>query len=164
MTWVNWALLTLTGVSAVTDLLYGRIYNCIVLPFMAGGLVLSAVPACGGSAALLAERLGSMAIVCALFLPFWMCLPGSIGGGDIKLYLAMAAVLPRNAFLILLFVSLAGAGGMGVLRRLLSHRREASPQGAPTPAVPWRSREGRIRIGPVVFCMALIYAGGWIHG
>lgn len=147
MTMANWALLTLTGSSAVTDVIFGKIYNGIVLPATVLGLVLAGVPAWGGSGAALAERAANMLIVAAIFLPFWMGLPGSIGAGDIKLYFAVAALLPQDALLCMVLLSLLAAGSIGVLR--IVRQRRGAGNGA-----------GRIRIGPAVFCAALAYAGG----
>lgn len=159
MTGVSWVLLALTGSSAATDLWRGRIYNVVVVPALALGLVLAGVPACGGSPAILGERATMMLFVLALCLPFWMCLPGSIGGGDIKLFLAMAVLLPGSAFLILLFVSLAGACVVSMLRNMLLVRGRAPHVVAQMAAT--RSRDGRMRIGPAVFCATLLYVGGF---
>lgn len=160
MTFTTWVVLALTGSSAITDVLRGRIYNVLVLPAAIGGLLLAGVPAWGGSATALGERIAGMLVVTVLFLPFWKCLPGSIGGGDIKLYLALAALLSWRAFLVLLFVSLAGALVMGVLRKYLSPLVAGLPMATWTQHAARPAGVGRIRIGPAVFCAALIYAGG----
>lgn len=143
MTMAKWALLALTGGSAVTDIVMGRIYNLVVLPVAVLGLVLAGLPSCGGSGEMLAERFANMLIVAGVFLPFWVGLPGSIGAGDIKLYLAAGALLPQRALLWLVLLSLAAAGGVGMVRRLRGRRGT-----------------GRIRIGPAVFVTALLYIGG----
>lgn len=147
MTMADWALLTLTGVSAMTDLLLGKIYNVVVLPAAIVGLVLAGLPGYGGSGPVLAGRFANMLLVAAILLPVWVGLPGSIGGGDIKLYLAAAALLPQMGLLTLLFLSLAAAGGIAVLREI--RLRQVGGD-----------REHRIRIGPAVFCAALMYTGG----
>lgn len=142
MTMSTWALLALTGSSAVTDVLFGKIYNAVVLPAAITGLVLSGVPALGGSGAALAERLASMLLSAAIFLPFWVGLPGSIGGGDIKLFLSIAALLPQRTFLWFVLIAMAIAGGMGILARAA------------------RMPAQRIRIGPAALLAAIMYIGG----
>lgn len=135
-------LLVSTGICALTDIRDGQIYNCIVVPSAAAGLLLQGLTICGGTQEQFLAALLRMCGMLVFLLPFWLLLPGGIGGGDIKLYAAIAVMLEWDALRILIFLSLFLAGAYGLLRK----------------------GSGRnLRIGPAVFCAAILYAGG-IYG
>lgn len=135
-------ILLLTCSCAVTDVLHGKIYNLVVVPAAIATLLLRGLPWMGGSRASLMAGIVQMIGMLLFLLPFWLLTKGGIGGGDIKLYVAVAGMLRGRQTLLLLLVSLLLAEGWGMLRRLCGCGGR------------------RIRIGPAVFCAAVLAVGG----
>lgn len=138
-------LLILTGICSLTDLRDARIYNAVLLPALVLGLVMRTLPVCGGSISALGSALVRMGMVLILFLPFRVLVPGGIGGGDVKLYAVIAALLEGRTLLSFLLISLLLAGIWGLLLRIQ------------------RPGVRRLRMGPALFCAAVLYTGG-IYG
>lgn len=138
-------LLILTGICSLTDLRDGRIYNAVLVPMTLLGLVLRVVPLFGGSMPAFVSAMQRMGLVLVLLVPFWILFPQGIGGGDIKLYAAIAVFLEINTLFLFMQGSLLIAACDGLIRRYLCHRR------------------GRMRIGPAALCAAALYVGG-IYG
>ena len=78
-------LLIAVAASAVSDLCVGKIYNFIVMPALAGGILLRILEAPRD----LPIVLTGIIMTYLLLLPFWKM--GGLGAGDIKL---LAAILP----------------------------------------------------------------------
>ena len=70
--------------AAAADLYAGRIRNILVLPSMAGGLLLLAISAPGE----IPSVLGAMLLTFLFLFPFWR--GGGLGAGDIKFLMALA--------------------------------------------------------------------------
>jgi len=110
--------LAMLAVSILTDLRAGKIFNVVTVPCALAGLALSALA--GGPAAI-AERLLAMVMV---FMVMLLLSPFSkLGGGDIKLLMAVGALQGMHFTLwAMLFTGVAG-GLLAVLtvarRRLL---------------------------------------------
>lgn len=81
--------LVITAIAAVTDARHGRIPNGLTLPPLLG-MPLAQLALAGPGAA--AERVVS-ALVCAL-IPLFLFWKRAMGGGDVKLFAAMGALLP----------------------------------------------------------------------
>ncbi len=97
------ALLTLVAV--YTDVSSGRIYNKLTLPCMAAGVALGLIN--NGVAGMLGSIAGA-ALVMALFLALGT--KSGIGGGDIKMMMAVGALMGvRFAVWAMLFTAVAGA-------------------------------------------------------
>lgn len=138
-------MLIITGICAMTDLYVGRIYNAVLLPATVLCLAVRTLPVCGGSTTVLGMALLRAGMLLLAFLPFWLLIPGGMGGGDVKLYAMIAILLDGRTFLQFLLLSLLVAVGYGLLLR----------------AVGSTTRE--LRIGPGALCAAVLYAGG-IYG
>ncbi len=100
-------LLTLLGTAIYTDIRFGRIYNTLTFPAMAAGILLGAVS--NGIAGLL-DCLAGLGLVLVLYLVF--APRTGIGGGDIKLMMAVGALL---GFELALWAMLYSAVAGGVL-------------------------------------------------
>ena len=94
MLWENGALACLAGVSAVTDLMLGKIYNAVTIPGLLAGIAFSAYR--GGAPGILEFLCAAAFTVMALF-PFYKA--GGLGAGDIKLLAAVSAFMPAEAYL-----------------------------------------------------------------
>lgn len=81
-----WAIAAVAAVAVLTDLRSGRIPNWLTLPALGAGLVFSA--ATGGWQGL---GLALLAVGCALVLLGWMFAIRVMGGGDVKLLMALSA-------------------------------------------------------------------------
>lgn len=80
------AIVLISAVAVATDLARGRIYNWLTLPALLAGLVFSATTA--GLTGLLAALAGAAV---ALLAYGWMFLLRFMGGGDVKLLMAIGA-------------------------------------------------------------------------
>lgn len=142
---VDSLLLVVTAACALTDVRDGKVYNVVVVPAAIAAMIMQGVPSLGGSIAMSGAALLRSISAMLLLLPFWVLFPSGIGGGDIKLYMVVASVLPWEEFLILLLLSLLLSAIYGIFMRLVIHDT------------------GQLRIGPAVFCASLLYIGG-IYG
>jgi prepilin peptidase CpaA len=114
--------LAVTLVCAVTDARTGRIYNRITVPAIVAGLVWSVTA--GGSVGAWASGLGLLAGL----VPFGLAaLRGWIGGGDVKLFGALGALLGPMRLAEILFLSFLLAALWAVL--LLWRRDGAGAMG-----------------------------------
>jgi prepilin peptidase CpaA len=105
------------GVGVYTDLRYGKIYNALTLPCMALGVTLN-VGAHGLSG--LFYSLGAVGLVLVLFLLFAPA--AGIGGGDVKLMMAVGSLLGLKLLVwAILFSAIFG----GVLALIVMLRRRA---------------------------------------
>lgn len=87
-------------ISSITDITYGKIFNFIIFPaLLAGAVYRTAAEGAAG----LASFILSAAAVCAVLLPFRK----GLGGGDIKLAAAAAALIPDPQARARYFVLLA---------------------------------------------------------
>ncbi len=85
ISWI-WPIAVISGVAAVMDLLRGRVYNWFTFPLMLAGIVVSALMGGWGGAGV------SLLGILAGFLLFgWMFWFGAMGGGDVKLLMALGA-------------------------------------------------------------------------
>ena len=117
-------LVFLLGVALYTDLRFGKIYNKLTIPCMALGLILNL--AANGLLGLL-HSLAGIGLVLILFLMFAPV--AGIGGGDIKLMMAVGALmgfpftltLSDNPFLRAILLS-AIIGGVLALLAMAKHR------------------------------------------
>lgn len=109
-------LLSLLTVSAVyTDLRFGRIYNKLTLPCMAAGVALGLINS--GFMGML-DSIAGAGLVMALFLALGQ--KAGIGGGDIKMMMAVGALMGvRFAVWAMLFTAVTG----GVLAILVMASR-----------------------------------------
>ena len=87
MTWGAKALLALSAVAGVWDLWRGRIPNAVTYPAAVAGLLISAIES--GPSGLVAGVLGAGA---ALLVGLPLFLWGGMGGGDVKLFVAVGAL------------------------------------------------------------------------
>ncbi|MHB0912930.1 MAG: A24 family peptidase [Armatimonadota bacterium] len=110
------AVAALLGVALYTDLRSGKIYNTLTLPCMLLGLAANTV--LGGLSGLLTSLagMGAVLLLALLFLNL-----SGIGGGDVKLMMAVGALLGLN-FAIRVMVLSALAGGVFSLLVMLRHR------------------------------------------
>lgn len=83
---VSILILLVSSIALATDLARGRIYNWLTLPAMAIGLALAAFGLTIGFASSL------MGIGAGFVLFAWMFLIGVMGGGDVKLLMALGAL------------------------------------------------------------------------
>lgn len=87
----NAALVFLTGISAITDLFRGKIYNTVTVPGLLLGIVFTARRA-GAS--------GILEVLCAAVFTIIVLSPfrraGGLGAGDVKLLAAVAAFMPSG--------------------------------------------------------------------
>lgn len=99
--------------AAFTDYRDGKIYNWLTLPALLLGLALAAV----GGGHSFGQALLGLGVATALFLPLYFT--GVLGGGDVKLMMALGTVLgPETTFdLILASLTIAAAGAVGLLIR-----------------------------------------------
>jgi prepilin peptidase CpaA len=114
--WTQWVFGAASAVAAVTDYRVGKIHNWLTLPLLAGGLVLAAV--LGWNAVL--DSAGGVGVAAAIFIPLFAA--GVLGGGDVKLLLALGTVTGARGMLELAGASLMVAGA-GAVALLVLHRR-----------------------------------------
>lgn len=112
-----WIFGSIGAVAAFTDYRSGKIYNWLTLPAIILGLVLAAV--LQGWYGLGQAALG-LGVAGALFLPLFVT--GVLGGGDVKLLMAMGTALGPNRMLELAAISMAIAAA-GAVALLVKHRR-----------------------------------------
>ena len=89
-------LVLLVGISALTDLWKGRVYNAVTVPGLLLGLALSARR--GGAEGILDVLCAAVFTVVVLF-PFYSM--KGLGAGDIKLLAAVSGFLPSEEYLII---------------------------------------------------------------
>lgn len=101
---------TVSAIAIVTDLWKGRIYNWLTLPALLTGLILAltAVSRVGFESALLGAGLG-------LLMFSWMFLLGVMGGGDVKLLMALGAIGGAKFVVETAVVSVLVGGAMAVV-------------------------------------------------
>lgn len=147
------ALLLLLVVATTTDLLWGKIYNWLTLPFLLTGLVyrFAFVGLDGGLAAL-----ASIGVAFALFFPLYIV--RAVAAGDVKLLMAMGAwadfstIYQVAAIAILvgaavgLFALLHQKGLKGSARSVVENVRHGEPTRTAT----------KMAFGPAFFCAYLI--------
>jgi prepilin peptidase CpaA len=104
------ALVYLLGAAIYTDLKYGKVYNKLTIPCMVAGLVLGLVN--DGLSGLLSSMAGA-GLVLALFLLFAPA--AGIGGGDIKLMMAVGALVGLKLAVWALLYSAVVGGAMALL-------------------------------------------------
>ena len=85
--------------AAAADLYAGRIRNILVLPSMAGGLLLLAISAPGE----IPSVLGAMLLTFLFLFPFWR--GGGLGAGDIKLLMALVPFMGVRWYLCTVVLS-----------------------------------------------------------
>jgi prepilin peptidase CpaA len=112
-------LVALLGTALYTDLRYGKIYNKLTLSCTIIGIIVNTY--ISGVHGLLLS-LGGAALVLGLFLLFAKV--GGIGGGDIKLMMAVGALMGFNFMIRALLLSAVAGGLLAVAviarRRLLA--------------------------------------------
>lgn len=153
--------LLVTAVAAFTDTRHGIIPNWLTFPTLAAAPLVHLV--IGGPGALGHSLLS--AIVCGL-VPLFLFAKGAMGGGDVKLFAAIGAMLPLElalglqlqAYLCVAFLAMAVLALRGhLLAVLVSTYRIATP---------WKRREARpiaseaalhtVRMGLGIFFAALL--------
>ena len=111
----NAALACLAGISVVTDLARGKIYNAVTLPGLLLGIGLSAWR--GGAVGIL-EVLCAAAFTVLVLVPF--CGMGGLGAGDVKLLAAVSAFMPSGEYLRCFAGAFVIGGCVGLVRLLVS--------------------------------------------
>lgn len=114
--WIGWAYGAIAAVSAVTDYRSGKIYNLLTFPAILAGFVCAGVV---GTDALIQAFTG-FGLATAIFLPMFVF--GILGGGDVKLLMALGTVLGGRGVLELSVVTILIAGA-GAFVLLFVHRR-----------------------------------------
>lgn len=107
-------LVLLVGVSALTDLWKGRVYNAVTVPGILLGLALSAQR--GGAEGIL-DVLCAVVFTIIFLFPFYSM--RGLGAGDIKLLAAVSGFLPSKEYLLCFagaFVIGAVCGVAGLVR------------------------------------------------
>lgn len=111
LTFINLFLITVMGISALTDIRTGKIYNSITYPAIGIGILMSAlVPSVG-----LGQSLLGIGVALIFFGGMWVA--GGLGAGDVKLMVAIGAV-KGSTFLLASSVNIVVIGclmGLGVL-------------------------------------------------
>ena len=111
-------LVLLVGISALTDLWKGRVYNAVTVPGLLLGLALSARR--GGAVGILDVLCAAVFTVVVLF-PFYSM--KGLGAGDIKLLAAVSAFMPAEEYLRCFAGAFLIGAGAGILRLLLTRGR-----------------------------------------
>jgi prepilin peptidase CpaA len=118
--WVGWLFGLVGAVAAITDLKNGKIYNWLTLPALVIGIALSVY--CFGVMGLWSSLAG-VGLAALLFIPLFAF--GVLGGGDVKLMMAMGSIFGARGLLDLIVFTflVAGAGSFALLIR--HHRVQA---------------------------------------
>lgn len=107
-------LVLMLGVAVYTDIRFGKIYNKLTLPCMALGILLSAVS--NGWMGFLSSIGGILIIL----IPFLLFAPAAgIGGGDVKLMMAVGALLGYKAAIWAVLISAVVGGALAVITVLI---------------------------------------------
>ena len=114
--WMGWLYGGIAAVAAFTDYRSGKIYNWLTLPALALGLVV----ALGVGMPTVVLALQGVAVASVIFLP--MFFGGILGGGDVKLLLALGTVLGAHGIFFLSCTSIVIASA-GAVALLFVHRR-----------------------------------------
>ena len=114
--WFNVLLIILICVCFMTDVLWRKIYNVVLLPV--AGLALALHFMEGGLTRLGFSLFGFAAGLCILIIPFLL---GGMGGGDVKL-LAVIGALKGATFALVTSIYMALLGGLIALAILLFQR------------------------------------------
>ena len=105
------ALLALAVAAGAADLLHGRIGNAITYPAIVSGLVLG-----GAESGWLGAGASALGIAAALAAGLPLFMWGGMGGGDVKLYVAVGALAgPRGLLDVALGSLVLGAGAAVVM-------------------------------------------------
>lgn len=111
-------LVLLVGISALTDLWKGRVYNAVTVPGLLLGLALSARR--GGAEGILDVLCAAVFTVVVLF-PFYRM--KGLGAGDIKLLAAVSGFLPSEEYLLCFAGAFAIGAAYGAARLLWTRGR-----------------------------------------
>ncbi|MBI3556590.1 MAG: prepilin peptidase [Deltaproteobacteria bacterium] len=114
--WMGWLSGAVAAIAAVTDYRTGKIYNWLTLPALLAGLV---VAVANGVPTMVAALQG-VGVAGLIFLP--MFFTGILGGGDVKLLLALGTILGAQGIFLLSLVTILIAGA-GAVALLFKHRR-----------------------------------------
>ncbi len=131
-------MLAMLAAAVATDLHKGKIYNWLTAPCAAAGLALGL--ASGGMAGLADRLLGAAAALAVVLLVFHLA---RLGGGDIKLLLAVGAL--GGLHFVLWAMLLTGLSG-GLLAAVYILRRRAAKQTALNIITNMLSNAGALRI------------------
>src|SRR5258708_4015056 len=93
--WMGWLYGSLAAVAAITDYRTGKIYNWLTLPALVFGLVVASF----AGLPTVASALQGVALASLIFLPMFFC--GVLGGGDVKLLMAIGTVLGAHGIFFL---------------------------------------------------------------
>jgi len=103
---LNWVLITVLVVCSLTDLIYRKIYNVVLLPALLFALVYNAYH--GGWAGLGQSMLGLLVGLLILIIPF---AKGGMGAGDVKL-LGIIGAFKGVQFVLYSAIGMGLAGGL----------------------------------------------------
>ncbi|MDH7480967.1 MAG: A24 family peptidase [Armatimonadota bacterium] len=107
-------LVLMLGFAVYTDIRFGKIYNKLTLPCMALGILLGAVS--NGWMGFLSSIGGILIIL----IPFLLFAPAAgIGGGDVKLMMAVGALLGYKAAVWAVLISAVVGGALAVITVLI---------------------------------------------
>jgi prepilin peptidase CpaA len=158
--------LAITGVAAIIDHRTGHIPNWLTLPILVAAPVFYGFASGGHAAAL--SLLGAVLVG---VIPFLVYRSGGLGGGDVKLFMAIGAMLGAGLGFRVELYSFLGGALFGVV--LLAKRRQlklglqamwssfARPfkrGGAAAPAFDF----GTIRFGPLIFLATIATVSGLV--
>lgn len=172
-TFSPWLAIVASLVAAVWDLQTGRIPNLLTLPLVAAGLILAAT---SGSAALLFSAVGLGACALVPTLLYYLSHSKGIGGGDVKLFAALGALLGPTkglevefgAFVLLASFALVRLAYRGQLFRVL----QQSALLVLRPFLPKRLRRlplqetlTELRMGPAIAlaCLSAFFLIDWVE-
>lgn len=112
--WVVYLVGAVGAVAALTDFKNGKIYNWLTLPALLAGIGVSIV--CFGIDGLWSSLAG-VGLAALLFVPLFSF--GVLGGGDVKLMMALGSVFGAKGLLELVIFTfiVAGAGSLALLVR-----------------------------------------------
>lgn len=135
----NLMLICLAGISAVTDLLRGKVYNAVTVPGLLIGLIFAVQRA--GAVGFLEVFCAAGFTVLVLF-PFYSA--GGLGAGDIKLLAAVSAFMTSEAYLRCFAAAFAVGAAAGIIRLLRT-----------------RGKEHRVHFAVPVAASVLLHLAGW---